>query len=412
MKIVAKHAAGKVLKSDGFQISAEAKLAKKKDPSIIDGTLGTFYFEDGSFKTFKVVHKVMSELKDEDVYLYSTSDGGPAFKEAILNWAFKEVRKEIEANLTVATIPTPGGTGALTSSVFNSLDPQETLLIPSPCWGPYVGIATNRAFKVEKFFMFDGDAFNLKGFIEKCEKIIAAERKLVTIINDPCNNPTGYNMTKKELEAVIDYFNSKKDIPCVLIYDCAYIDMAVEGMKETRDKMLAFTKANENVLISITFSFSKTFFIYGQRLGGQILLSKNKESVIEQYNAANFTARNTWSNCNKGMIRVVEEMTKSPALIDEYQVELEEVIQILNSRAKLFKRESKEVGLKLYPYHGGFFITIPCENNMLILQKLVEEEKIYLLPVDNAVRVALCSLPLSDIKGLAKKIKRVIQKYS
>jgi len=49
---------------------------------------------------------------------------------------------------------------------------------------------------------------------------------------------------------------------------------------------------------------------------------------------------------------------------------------------------------------------------MLILQKLVEEEKIYLLPVDNAVRVALCSLPLSDIKGLAKKIKRVIQKYS
>ncbi|HQK41101.1 MAG TPA: aminotransferase class I/II-fold pyridoxal phosphate-dependent enzyme [Flavobacterium alvei] len=183
-------------------------------------------------------------------------------------------------------------------------------------------------------------------------------------------------------------------------------------MKETRDKMLAFTKANENVLISITFSFSKTFFIYGQRLGGQILLSKNKESVIEQYNAANFTARNTWSNCNKGMIRVVEEMTKSPALIDEYQVELDEVIQILDSRAKLFKRESKEVGLKLYPYHGGFFITIPCENNMLILQKLVEEEKIYLLPVDNAVRVALCSLPLSDIKGLAKKIKRVIQKYS
>jgi len=85
MKIVAKHAAGKVLKSDGFQISAEAKLAKKKDPSIIDGTLGTFYFEDGSFKTFKVVHKVMSELKDEDIYLYSTSDGGPAFKEAILN---------------------------------------------------------------------------------------------------------------------------------------------------------------------------------------------------------------------------------------------------------------------------------------------------------------------------------------
>ncbi len=412
MRIIAKHAAGKVLKSDGFQISADAKLAKKKDSSIIDGTLGTFYFEDGSFKTFQVVHKIMNQLKDEDIYLYSTSDGGPSFKEAILDWTFKDTRAEMEANLSIATIPTPGGTGALTSAVFNSLDPQETLLIPSPCWGPYVGIAVNRAFKIEKFFMFDGNAFNMKGFIEKCEKIIAAEGKLVTIINDPCNNPTGYNMTKAELEAVISYLNSKKDIPCVLIYDCAYIDMAVEGSKETRDKMLAFTKANENVLISIAFSFSKTFFIYGQRLGGQILLSKNKESVVEYYNAANFTARNTWSNCNKGMIRVLEEMTKSPTLMAEYQSELHEVIDTLQTRADLFKQEAMQVGLELYPYHGGFFITIPCENNMLILEKLVEEEKIYLLPFDNSVRVAICSLPLSNIKGLAEKIHRVIQKYS
>ncbi|MDD2492986.1 MAG: aminotransferase class I/II-fold pyridoxal phosphate-dependent enzyme [Bacilli bacterium] len=412
MRIIAKHAAGKVLKSDGFQISADAKLAKKKDPSIIDGTLGTFYFEDGSFKTFQTVHKIMNQLNDEDIYLYSTSDGGPAFKEAILEWAFKHTRKEIEASLSVAAIPTPGGTGALTSAVFNSLDPQETLLIPSPCWGPYVGIALNRAFKIEKFFMFDGDAFNMKGFIEKSEKIIAAEGKLVVIINDPCNNPTGYNMTKAELEAVIDYLNTKKEVPCVLIYDCAYIDMAVEGMKKTRENMLAFTKANENILISVAFSFSKTFFIYGQRLGGQILLSKNKESVIEYYNAANYTARNTWSNCNKGMIRVLEEMTKSPALMAEYQQELDEVIAVLNTRAELFKKEAKQVGLQIYPYQGGFFITIPCDNNMLVLEKLVEEEKIYLLPFDNSVRVAICSLPQSDLKGLAEKIHRVIKKYN
>ncbi|HKM30061.1 MAG TPA: aminotransferase class I/II-fold pyridoxal phosphate-dependent enzyme [Bacilli bacterium] len=412
MKIIAKHAAGKVLKSDGFQISADAKLAKKQDPNVIDGSLGTFYFEDGSFKTFKIVHEIMNKLTDDDIYSYSTSDGGPAFKEAILDWTFKHVRKEIEASLSVATIPTPGGTGALTSSVFNSLDPGETLLIPSPCWGPYVGIATNRAFKIEKYFMFDGDRFNMAGFIEKSEKIIAVEGKLVVIINDPCNNPTGYSMTNEELEAVISYLNSKKDVPCVLIYDCAYIDMAVEGMKATREKMLAFTKANDNVLINITVSFSKTFFIYGQRLGGQILLSKNKEAVIEHYNAANYTARNTWSNCNKGMIRVLEEMSKSPELIAEYQKELAEVTSLLDARAVLFKKESKAVGLEIYPYQGGFFITVPCQDKMLVLEKLIAEEKIYLIPFDDSVRVAICSLPLKDVKGLAGKIKRIIEKYA
>ena len=34
-KTISKHAAGKVLKSDGFQISSEAKAAKKLDPSSI-----------------------------------------------------------------------------------------------------------------------------------------------------------------------------------------------------------------------------------------------------------------------------------------------------------------------------------------------------------------------------------------
>ena len=260
--------------------------------------------------------------------------------------------------------------------------------------------------------MFDGDKFNLQGFIEKCEKIIALQGKVVAIINDPCNNPTGYTMTKEELAGIIEYFNSKKDIPCVLIYDCAYMDMAVEGFKETREKMRVFLKANENILISIAFSASKTFFIYGQRLGGQILLSKNKETVTEYFNASNYTARNTWSNCNKGMIRVLEEITKTPALQKEYDKELAGVVDSLDKRSKLFMKEAKEVNLKAYPYQGGFFITLPCNNNMVVLEKLVQEENVYLLPFDDSVRVAICSLPLKDIKGLAIKIKRVIEKYS
>lgn len=408
-KTISKHADGKILKSDGFQISSEAKAAKKLDPSIIDGTLGTFYYEDGSFSTHQIVKDVFKTLKDDEVYLYSTSDGGKDFHEAAVNHLFKHVRKDIEKEMFIRCIPTPGGTGALVSGCYNCLDPGETLLIPSPCWGPYIGIATHRGINVDSYFLFDGDKFNMKGFIEKGNEIIAKQGKLVFFLNDPCNNPTGYSMTSEELEELINYLNSTK-VPCVMVYDCAYMDMSVDGMYKTREKLKLFTKCAENVLVSVALSFSKTYFIYGQRLGAQVILGKDEKNVIDLFNAANFTARNTWSNCNKGMVSLVCKVDKNPELVNELNKELQVVVDLLDKRSSLFLKEAKEIGLKTYPYQSGFFITIPCNNENQVIEEL-KKRKIYLLPTAKSVRVAICSMPVKDIEGLAKKIKEVIDLY-
>lgn len=408
-KTISNHADGKILKSDGFQISSEAKAHKKIDSSVIDGTLGTFYYEDGSFKTHNIVKEVFNTLKDDEVYLYSTSDGGKDFHEACVNHLLKHIRGYVEKEMFIKSIPTPGGTGALVSGCYNCLDPGQTLLIPSPCWGPYIGIATHRGINVESYFLFDGDGFNLQGFKEKADSIIKKQGKLVFFLNDPCNNPTGYSMTEKELEELIEYLNST-NVPCVMIYDCAYMDMAVEGMYKTREKLKLFNKCAENVLISVALSFSKTYFIYGQRLGAQIIIGKDEKNVIDLFNAANYTARNTWSNCNKGMVSLVCKVDKDNSLIEKLNSELQIVVDALNKRSSLFLKEAKEIGLKTYPYQSGFFITIPCNNENEVIDEL-KRRKIYLLPTKNSVRVAICSLPVKDIYGLASKIKEVIDLY-
>lgn len=66
MEFLGKHAIGKVLQDDALKVSSEAKNAKKNDPAVIDGTLGTFYYEDGTFCTHNVVKKVFSSLSDQD----------------------------------------------------------------------------------------------------------------------------------------------------------------------------------------------------------------------------------------------------------------------------------------------------------------------------------------------------------
>ena len=411
INIIANHAKGKVLKKDALLISAKAKEAKAINKNVIDSTLGTFYYEDGLFSCHNTVKEIMNNLKDNEKYSYSPSKGTEAFEKATISWMFQEFENEIKDKMFIKAIPTPGGTGALSNAVNNSTEPGETVLIPVPCWGPYVGICESRARKVEKFSLFNNDAFNFDDLKIKADNIVSKQNKLVLIINDPCNNPSGYTMSKEELEKLIALLNSYKDVPVVLIYDCAYIDMSSDGFTGSREKLTAFNSANDNVMILIAMSYSKSFFVYGQRLGAQVILSKNEEQVIEFYNAANFFARNTWSNCNKAGISLVEKIGNNEEYKALVKKEIEKVVNVLDLRAKLFIDEAKEVGLKHYPFNSGFFLTIPCKEVDLILDKLVEEELIYLIPVQNGLRVAICSLPLKDIKGLAGKIKKVIDKY-
>lgn len=410
--LIASHVAGFVLKGDGFQISSEAKARKAKDPSVIDATLGTFYYDDNQFRAFPIVKKILGELAEKEdlrFYPYSTSDGGKDVKEALLNWEFGKERSGLEASgMAFETVTTPGGTGALTLSFANALDEGETILVPGLCWSPYNGIATSRGLKVVHYDMFAGDAFNMAGFKAAANEIIKAQGKFVTIVNDPCNNPTGYTMTDAELEEIIDFLNAS-GVPCVFIYDTAYIDFDFRGRDAARAKMRLFQKANDNVLISCVFSASKTFFVYGQRFGAQIIMSKNKEAVESFYTAANYYSRNTWSNANKGINNMLIEFDRHPEKKEELYKEVGIVREELKARACLFMKEAKEVGLPISPYEGGYFLVIPCEKVEEYLTALKEEEKVYLLPNYHSVRLALCSLALKEIPGLAGRLLRVLK---
>lgn len=411
MKIIADHAANKALKRDALQLSAEARIAKKKDLTVIDGTLGTFYYEDGSFKVHDTITKKLNELNDMDKYLYSTAGGTKEYHDAIMNWFFQNSRGVIEDKLFACSIPTPGGTGALVAAVNNSTNYGDTVLIPNPCWGPYVGICESRGRKVCKYTLFDGDVFNLNALKNTANEVLVKQNRLVCLINDPCNNPTGYTMSEDELRELIQYFNSLENVPVVMVYDAAYIDMAKEGFDATRKKLEVFTEANENVIIIVAMSLSKTFFVYGQRLGAQIILGKNEVEVQEFKDAGGYFARNTWSNCNKGLTSLMVALNSDNDAVESVKKEIQSVVEELDARGKLFIDEAKECGLKTLPYSSGFFVSVPCKNNNLILDKLVEEEKVHLIPIAGCVRVALCALPTKDIKGLALKIKKVIDKY-
>lgn len=404
MSIISKSLEGKILKNDVLALSQEAKKAKQLDNSVVNATIGSLFDDNGIFYTFKNVDNLIKSLSNEDFYSYSPNNGNKDFHDAVTNWVFGNYYDDVINNLSVESIPTPGGTGAVSNALFNSLDAGETVLLPDIYWGPYKNMCEASGFKIKEYPFIIDDKFNLDGFIKSCDEIIKAQGKVVTILNDPCNNPTGYSLSIEEFNSIIDYMNSKDNAIFNMIYDIAYFDYYSLGREESRKKFSLMKNANKNILFNIAFSCSKTFSVYGLRLGAQIIVSKNEEFVKEIYDSTCFLARTRWSNVSKAglsmMIKINKDINLKKAICEEIDI----AANVVNNRAKIFVEEAKECGLEIYPYSGGFFITV-FSNDGIQLAENLKKVGLYVLGFKKAIRIAICSVPIFELKGLAAKIK-------
>ena len=347
MGYVIKSKQDNILKDDALAISRVANL----DKGGINATVGAFQ----PFNVFSFVQEIESNLSTKEKYSYSSVDGGENFRRAVNSYL------GLEGHYVVST---PGGTGAITCSVSLTLERGESLLTPYPCWGPYFGIAKGNGLKSVTYNLIKDDHFDLEDFINKANEIIKNEHKLVFILNDPCQNPTGYSLSDDEINALFSFLN-KQSVPVSVILDIAYIDMSNEERHKTR-KFLN-VKLNSNVQILYCVSFSKSYQIYGQRLGALACLDEHF------YKVACFHARTTWSNCNHGMISLVEKVELNEETKQKHREALSNIQRELKERSDLFLKEAKECGLKTLKYSGGFFISVPCKNNSEVYEKLKEE---------------------------------------
>lgn len=404
MNIISKSLEGKILKNDVLALSQEAKKAKQIDNSVVNATIGSLFDDNGVFYTFKNVDKLIKSLPNEDFYSYSPSNGNKDFHDAVTHWVFGNYYNDIIDNMACESIPTPGGTGAVSNGLFNALDAGETVLLPDIYWGPYKNMCEASGFKLMEYPFIINDKFNIEGFISCCDQLIKEQGKVVTILNDPSNNPTGYSLTLDEFSSIIDYMNSKEEAVFNMIYDIAYFDYYSLGKDVARKKFALMKNAKENILFNIAFSCSKTFSVYGLRLGAQIIVSKNADFVKEIFDSTCFLARTRWSNVSKAGLSMMVQINKDEQLRNAICEEIDTAAAVVNNRAKLFIEEANECGLKMYPYSGGFFITVLSNDGIKLADEL-KKVGIYVLGFKKAIRIAICSVPIYELKGLAAKIK-------
>lgn len=390
-----------------FAIVSKAKEAKARlgAENVVDATIGSLYNEEGGIVAFESVFTPYDNIAKETKAAYASSFvGNASFREQVYNW----IVKPSGSALAHSVIATPGGTGAVAITIQEILDEGETVILPEIAWGSYKLMATMDNLQVKTYSLFEGDHFNLTSFKDTCREVMKTQDKLLMVINDPCHNPTGYSLSMEEWKEVVAFLNEcGKEVPVVLLNDIAYIDYSYD-LAHCHDYIKTFDDFSDNVMAVIAFSCSKSLTSYGLRCGAAILLANTQEAVRSVEIVFEKAARATWSNVPNAAMDNFTYVTTTN--YDAYMKEKGTYVSLLRERSQIFTSEADACGLEYYPYKEGFFVTVKVEDNALRdkFHDALLAQHIYTVKVNKGIRVAVCSLSVEKCKGLAGRMKELL----
>ena len=202
MTLLAKRSITKEDKSAIITLGAIAREEKKKNPAVVNATIGMLYGEDGKLFTYNCVDKALNALSAEEKYAYASTPGSNEFHDAVKRWVFASYYDEFKD--ISAVMATPGGTGALSNTFANYLDENDKALLPSFMWGNYKQVLYENHQDYMTYDLFNAEGgFNLADVKAKMELLKKEQGRILLLVNDPCQNPTGYCMTDKEWEDLV-----------------------------------------------------------------------------------------------------------------------------------------------------------------------------------------------------------------
>ncbi|WP_419857414.1 aminotransferase class I/II-fold pyridoxal phosphate-dependent enzyme [Candidatus Palauibacter irciniicola] len=155
----------------------------------------------------------------------------------------------------------------------------------------------------------------------------------------------------------------------------------------------------ESATVLVGWTVSKSFALYGARVGALVALHREAEERQRISNALGFSCRATWSNCNHLGLLGATELLTDPELRRRTDEERAGMIRLLNERVEVFNELAGRAGLSYPRYEGGFFVSV-FTPDAEVTAATMREAGVYVVPMKGAVRIALCATPAHSIPRL------------
>ncbi|EKS9800082.1 MULTISPECIES: amino acid aminotransferase [Burkholderia] len=289
-------------------------------PTKVNLGVGVYTNEEGKIPLLRAVReaeKVRVEAGLPRGYL--PIDGIAAYDAAVQKLLLGNDSPLISAG-RVVTAQALGGTGALKigADFLRTVNPNAKVAISDPSWENHRALFEAAGFEVVAYPYYDAatNGVNFEGMLSALNGYAAGT---VVVLHACCHNPTGVDLTEAQWQQVVDVVKARNLVP--------FLDMAYQGFGESIEADAAavrlFAAADLNAFVSS--SFSKSFSLYGERVGALSIITSSKEEATRVLSQLKRVIRTNYSNPPTHGGAVVAAVLASPELHASWVQELGEM---------------------------------------------------------------------------------------
>jgi len=295
----------------------EAFLADDRAGKVNLG-VGVYLGPDGKVPLLDCVRTAEAALAEAPAPRgYLPIDGLPAYTRGVRDLVFGADSEPVGAG-RVVTVQGLGGTGALKigAEFLKLTSAKRKVLISDPSWENHLALFTRAGFEVGsyRYYAPERGGLDVEGMLADLR---AAEPGTIVVLHACCHNPTGYDLAAGEWAQVAQVVVERGLVP--------FLDLAYQGFAAglEPDGAVVTRFASLGIPVIVASSFSKSFSLYGERVGGLSVLAGDAAEAARVLSQLKVTIRTTYSSPPTHGAAVVARVLGDPELRSLWASELE-----------------------------------------------------------------------------------------
>lgn len=296
---------------------------------------------------------------------------------------------------------TVGGASALRiAGEFLAKLVSKTIFISQPTWSNHKQIFERAGLNVGSFPYFDSHTCQLD-FKGMCQAIRNMPPGSVILLHGCCHNPTGIDPSFEQWKELSSLIKKQRIIP---LFDIAYQGFG-RGIELDAEAIRYFISQGHELFV--TYSCSKNFGLYGERVGLLVIVGSQSEQVSKIGSQIKCLIRGNYSNPPLHGARIVSTILKSHELALEWKTELQNMCERVKEMRKAL------VAALLVKGRGRDFSYMNQQNGLFSYSGLTPEQ-VLLLREEKAIympsngRINIAGLNTQNISEVADALLSVM----
>jgi aromatic-amino-acid transaminase len=309
-------------------------------PHKVNLGVGVYFDDQGKLPVLRCVAEAERQLLSAPKAKgYLPIDGIAAYDQAVQALVFGAGTEPLTAR-RVATIQALGGTGGLKvgADFLKKLRPTAEVWISDPSWENHRALFTQAGFTVRSYPYYDAATRGIR-FDAMLDALRALPASAIVVLHACCHNPTGCDLTPAQWTQVVDVVKSRDLVP--------FLDMAYQGFGHgiAEDGAVVQQFVDAGLTPFISTSFSKSFSLYGERVGALSVLCHDASEAARVLSQLKIMIRTNYSNPPTFGATVVATVLNTPELRALWEEELSGMRERIRATRVDLVRRLKALGV-------------------------------------------------------------------